>query len=50
VDFQAVRNLLLEAGYEGWCTIEQDCDPTLDPDPLGDARKNREYLQSIGFK
>ncbi|OED43491.1 myo-inositol catabolism protein [Chromatiales bacterium (ex Bugula neritina AB1)] len=49
VDFQQVRQLLLDSGYEGWCTIEQDCDPTLDPDPLGDARINREYLQSIGF-
>lgn len=49
VDFPAVRDLLLESGFEGWCTIEQDCDPNLDPDPLGDARKNREYLESIGF-
>jgi len=50
VDFPAVRQALLDAGFEGWCTVEQDCDPTLDPDPLGDARKNREYLESIGFK
>lgn len=50
VDFPAVRQLLLDAGFSGWCTIEQDCDPTLDPDPLGDARVNREYLESIGFK
>ena len=49
VDLPAVRELLLESGYSGWCTIEQDCDPTLDPDPLGDAQKNREYLESIGF-
>lgn len=49
VDFPAVRDLLLRSGYEGWCTVEQDCDPTLDPDPLGDARANREYLASIGF-
>jgi inosose dehydratase len=49
VDFPAVRQVLLDAGYQGWCTIEQDCDPTLDPDPLGDARKNREYLETIGF-
>ena len=49
VDFSAVRNLLLDSRYQGWCTIEQDCDPTLAPDPLGDARKNREYLESIGF-
>jgi len=50
VDFPAVRDLLLEAGFDGWCTIEQDCDPNLDPDPVGDARKNREYLESIGFQ
>ncbi len=49
VDFPKVRDLLTSKGYTGWCTIEQDCDPTLDPDPLGDARANREYLQSIGF-
>ncbi|CAM4038453.1 TIM barrel protein [Palleronia rufa] len=49
VDFPAVRQALLDAGFSGWCTVEQDCDPTLDPDPLGDARKNRDYLTSIGF-
>jgi len=49
VDFPAVRQVLLEAGFNGWCTVEQDCDPTLNPDTLGDARLNREYLESIGF-
>jgi len=49
VDFPKVRQLLMDVNFEGWCTIEQDCDPTLDPDPLGDATVNREYLQSIGF-
>ncbi|QMU57353.1 MAG: TIM barrel protein [Boseongicola sp.] len=49
VDFPAVRQVLLDAGFEGWCTVEQDCDPTLDVDPIGDARANREYLESIGF-
>jgi len=49
VDFPAVRRVLLDAGYEGWCTIEQDCDPTLDVSPVDDARANREYLESIGF-
>ena len=49
VDFPAVRELLETTGYDGWCTVEQDCDPLLDPDPVGDARKNRDYLKSIGF-
>ncbi|MCB1351086.1 MAG: TIM barrel protein [Maritimibacter sp.] len=49
VDFPAVRQVLLDAGYEGWCTIEQDCAPTLDVSPVDDARRNREYLESIGF-
>ena len=50
VDFPQVRQILLDAGFEGWCTVEQDCDPTLDVSPIDDARANREYLESIGFK
>lgn len=50
VDFPAVRRLLIDAGFTGWCTVEQDCDPTLDVRPIDDARANREYLESIGFK
>lgn len=49
VDFPRVREILLENGFEGWCTVEQDCDPTLDVTPVDDARANRTYLQSIGF-
>ena len=49
VDFPAVRQVLLDAGFEGWCTVEQDCDPTLDISPIDDARANRNYLESIGF-
>jgi inosose dehydratase len=49
VDFPAVRRVLLDAGYDGWCTVEQDCDPTLDVSPVDDARANRAYLSSIGF-
>jgi inosose dehydratase len=49
VDFPAVRQILLDVRFEGWCTVEQDCDPTLDVSPMNDARANREYLESIGF-
>lgn len=48
-DFAAVRELLLGAGYQGWCTVEQDCDPAGRTSPVDDARANRAYLSSIGF-
>lgn len=50
VDFPAVKARLDKAGYDGWCTVEQDCDPALAHGPLDDARANRAYLQSIGFE
>jgi len=49
VDFKAVRQVLLDNNFEGWCTVEQDCDPSMPGTPLEDAAANREYLQSIGF-
>lgn len=50
VVFEQVRQVLLDAGFDGWCTVEQDCDPTLpDTDPLADAKANRTYLASLGF-
>ena len=49
VDFPAVRQVLLDAGFEGWCTVEQDCDPALPGTPLEDAQSNRQFLESIGF-
>lgn len=49
VDFPAVRQVLLDAGFEGWCTVEQDCDPAMPGTPLEDAAANRTYLESIGF-
>ena len=50
VDFPTVRQILLDAGFSGWCTVEQDIDPTMDVTPMADNRDNREYLESIGFK
>ena len=48
-DFPAVRRLLIEHGYDGWCTVEQDCDPAGATSPVADALANRAYLASIGF-
>ncbi len=49
VDFPAVRQILLDNDFKGWCTVEQDCDPQGDTSPVDDAIANRTYLQSIGF-
>jgi inosose dehydratase len=49
VDFPAVRQKLVDAGFNGWCTVEQDCDPEGDTSPIDDAKLNRNYLDSIGF-
>jgi len=49
VDFPAVRALLEANNFDGWCTVEQDCDPTLPGTPMEDAQANRSYLESIGF-
>ncbi|WP_422377827.1 TIM barrel protein [Roseibium sp.] len=50
VDFPAVKARLETAGFSGWCTVEQDCDPEMAQSPLDDARENRSYLHSIGFE
>jgi inosose dehydratase len=49
VDFKAVRAALVQSGFEGWCTVEQDCDPAGATSPVDDARFNRAYLNAIGF-
>jgi len=48
-DFKAVQKLLLDTNYDGWCTVEQDCDPAGNTSPLDDARANRDYLRSLDF-
>ena len=48
-DFPAVRALLQARGFDGWCTVEQDCDPQGPTSPIGDAGANRAYLREIGF-
>ena len=49
VDFEALRRLLGEIGYGGWCTVEQDCDPGGQTNPIEDARANRAHLRRIGY-
>lgn len=49
-DFETVRKLLISNEFDGWCTVEQDCDPEGDNSPVSDAKLNREYLRRIGFE
>ena len=49
VDFPQVRQILLDHGFDGWCTVEQDCDPQGKTSPLADNTHNGTYLKSIGF-
>ena len=48
VDFPAVRRALDDIGYDGWIVVEQDVLPGLGT-PLESARRNRDYLRSIGL-
>jgi inosose dehydratase len=47
VDFRAVIKLLGEIGYQGWLVVEQDVLPSMGT-PAESARRNREYLHSLG--
>ncbi|MBL6945655.1 MAG: TIM barrel protein [Rhodospirillales bacterium] len=49
VNFPAMRQAIIDAGFDGWCTVEQDCDPEGETSPIDDSRANRNYLESIGF-
>ncbi len=48
VDFPAVAVALAERGYGGWIVVEQDVLPGMGT-PAASARRNREYLRSIGL-
>ena len=48
VDFPAVATALAARGYGGWVVVEQDVLPGMGT-PAASARRNREYLHSIGL-
>ncbi len=48
VDFPGVLRALEEIGYDGWIVVEQDILPGMG-DPRESARRNRDYLRSIGL-
>lgn len=48
VDFNAIVDWLSKNHYGGWITVEQDVLPGMGS-PKDSARRNRQYLQSIGL-
>ncbi len=48
VNFPAVKAKLERWGYDGWIVVEQDVLPGMG-NPKESARRNREYLRSIGL-
>jgi inosose dehydratase len=48
VDFRGVLAALREGAYQGWVVVEQDVLPGMGT-PRESARRNREYLASIGL-
>jgi len=48
IKFQAVKTELEKQGYKGWIVVEQDVLPGMGS-PKDSARRNREYLKSIGL-
>ena len=49
VDFIGLKSALTSAGFSGWATVEQDCDPRGAQSPLADAKANLNYLKTIGL-
>lgn len=50
VDYVAVRDALIEVGYEGPAIVEQDMYPCEPDRPLPVAKRTRDYLRSLGFR
>ena len=48
VEFPSVAGELEARGYDGWIVVEQDVLPGMGS-PLACARRNREYLKSLGL-
>lgn len=49
VDYQGVRQTLLDIGYNGYITVEQERDPRNASSSLIDVLESRVFLQSAGF-
>lgn len=49
LDYPAIRQVLVDIGYNGFITIEQERDPRNSDTSLRDVKASLDYLRSIGF-
>ncbi|RFO95271.1 AP endonuclease [Rhodoferax lacus] len=49
IDYTLVRQTLLDIGYSGYITVEQERDPRNAGSSLQDVAQSRSFLQSVGF-
>ena len=48
IDFQAIVDVFIQRGFEGWFTVEQDVLPRMG-NPKVCARRNRGFIRSLGL-
>lgn len=49
IDYEAIKKALIEIGYKGWITIEQERDPRDADGSLADVSQSRKYLKKLGY-
>lgn len=49
IKYESVKEALIEIGYKGWITIEQERDPLLADGSLDDAKKSINFLNHHGY-
>ncbi|MGM9677474.1 MAG: sugar phosphate isomerase/epimerase family protein, partial [Butyricicoccus sp.] len=49
LDYKAIADVLAEINYNGYITIEQECDPRNVENSLANVKASVEYLKGIGY-
>lgn len=50
IDYPAVNQVLKDIGYNGYITIEQECDPRNVDNSLVNVKSSVDYLKSVGYQ
>lgn len=50
IDYKAVADVLDEIDYNGYITIEQECDPRNVENSLANVKASVDFLKGIGYK